>query len=159
MTFLSILLRQPVESARRFENGTWFRGTGFAEVLAPVGSRPNVTVELWFRTFSQNGLLFHALGAVNSAQHVSLYIRNGKVVLDFSISELDSCVVATDGDYNDGMWHRVYAAVVGQVGRINIDYGVEEVSGKPAMAVTMETLNLYSRVHLGGLGPQVVTTM
>ena len=127
-------------------------------MTAPVQARPNVTVDLWFRTFAATGLLFHATGVVNPMQRFSLYLLNGQVTLEFAISGRDAFVVATMmGNYNDGGWHQVKARVTGQRGTISIDGGIEEVTGSALVAITMETLNLFPMVYLGGLPPEVRT--
>ena len=151
--------RPPVETARLFENGTWFIGGGFIEVAAPVQAHPNVTVDLWFRTFAATGLLFHATGVVNPMQRFSLYLHNGQVALEYAISGMDAFVVSTMmGNYNDGGWHQVNTRVTGQRGTISIDGGIEEVTGSALVAITMETLNLLPTVYLGGLPPEVRTS-
>lgn len=142
--------RPPVEAGRQFENGTWFLGGGFAEVSsAPTSNR--LTLTLWFRTLLPEGLLFQAIGAANSNQFVAVYISDGRLHLASSLAGADAFTVPTVGQYNDGSWHYVVATVFNQTGYIDLDYGKEVVSGNSTFAITMETWNLSSTVHFGGL--------
>lgn len=115
----------------------------------PSGNR--LTLTLWFRTLLPEGLLFQVLGATNSNQFIALYISDGRLHLVSSLAGADAFTVATERQYNDGIWHYVVATVVNQTGYIDLDYGNEVVTGDSTFAITMERWNLSSTVHFGGL--------
>lgn len=157
ISLLPLTLRPPVEANRSFENGTWFQGRGFVELLsAPTGNR--LTLTLWFRTLLPEGLLFQGTGAANANQFVAVYLSSGRLHLASTLAGADTFTVTTVRQYNDGNWHYVAVTVENQTGYIDVDFGTEMVSGNSTFAITMETRNLSAFVHFGGLPPELADT-
>ena len=153
---LPLTPRPPVEADRLFENGTWFQGAGFVELLsAPIGNR--LTLTLWFRTLLPEGLLFRGTGAANPNQFVAVYLSDGRLHLTSSLAGADAFTVTTARQYHDGNWHYVTVTVENQTGLIDVDNGAEMVTGSSTFAITMETWNLLATVYFGGLPPDANT--
>ena len=80
----SLFHRPPSESPRLFENGTWFHGIGSYVQLSASQHGVNLTaqplrVELAFRTYSEDGLLFQVLNTLMTAQSTSPFGGKFKV--------------------------------------------------------------------------------
>lgn len=70
----------------------------------PIG---NSHVQLEFRTFSPDGVLFLIDSVVTQTPYYTLAVQNGHVVLIAADSDGKSVNLKTNQTYNDGHWYQV----------------------------------------------------
>ncbi|XP_017882648.2 laminin subunit alpha-1 [Ceratina calcarata] len=95
----------------KVDTGFSFNGEGYA-VRSRSSSVPydkyTFGVSINFRTFDENSLLFLAINPENN-QHVMIFLREGKVILDIGYGGNISIEVSSNMKYNNGNWTKVDA--------------------------------------------------
>ncbi|KYB28643.1 Laminin subunit alpha-like Protein [Tribolium castaneum] len=98
--------------------GFRFNGNGYAILNArSYGFRTRSDIQLSFKTFATEGLLFLA---GQDKTFIALELRNGKVLYQYNLGH-QTKVWHTTKTYNDGRWHVVEASREGPKGRFVVD--------------------------------------
>ena len=138
--------RFPAESDRQFENGTWLLGAGsyirFSTQLAFSRNR----LQLQFRTLADSGILLF-LPSSDFVQFMVIYLTDGKIALNCSLSSFDSQHLETRLSYNSGLWHKVDLLIS--------DFNITlTIDGNEILITTSLQPVPSGPLSLGGLSPE-----
>ncbi|XP_014473552.1 PREDICTED: laminin subunit alpha-1 isoform X2 [Dinoponera quadriceps] len=139
-----------------------FNGKGYAvrnRVSSAPYSKYMFGVSFSFRTYDENALLFLAINPDNN-QHIMIYLREGRVILDVGYGGNVSIEMSSTYKYNTGNWTKVDAGRQYQVQKhiekcsLSIDSDDKRI-GAPTPQPRKEDLpNLaQAKYYIGGLPP------
>ena len=103
-------------------------------------------IELSFRAFVENGLLFYVQGSKDN-DFLSLSLRNGFVEFRYDLGA-GTLVLKTNSRVNLGHWHRLVAKRYNQDGYLSLD-ATDKVTGQTVGSI--KTLNVGQLAWIGGL--------
>nr|CAD7453810.1 unnamed protein product [Timema tahoe] len=97
--------------------GYRFDGNGYAIVSSrPYRLRPRSSIQLRFKTFEKNGLLFLA---GKGRSFLSIELNNGNVVYQYNLGQ-GALLLKTTDTYSNGQWHTVDAVRQGKQGVLKV---------------------------------------
>ena len=143
----------PIEMTRgvRFPGLSYVR---FPPFIAPRDAS-YTGIELWFRTFESDSLLYFSASALSSngvrEEYVVLQLRGGRPWFLFD-AQNNPTAVTVDNDqskkYNDGLWHRLEANRFNRDGFLEVD-GV--YTGRNTSNGVTTVVGANDGVYIGGL--------
>lgn len=137
-----------------------FSGNGYATVQKRsrlMVSRTRFSMQMIFRTFDENALLFLAVEE-STNRSVSLQLQRGRLVFRVDYGNATKLELGTQQRYNDGNWTKCevarHFADGTETGLLTIPQR-EEQSGSPAQPIVLRMLPNLSRAvyYLGGVPP------
>lgn len=103
--------RLPSETIREFGSGIWLFGTGSFFQLSSQQLQPsNFEIQFEFRTFDEAGLLLF-VPSVDMMQYLIIYLKEGRVAVDYFFSSIDILHLLTGSFYNSGLWYGIEISV------------------------------------------------
>lgn len=141
--------------------GSWhFNGHGYATVQKKsrqMVPRTRFSMQLIFRTFDENALLFLAVDE-STNRSVSLTLHRGRLMFRIDYGNDSKLEIGTAARYNDGNWTKVEVArhfSAGTESGLLTIADREEQSGSPTTPITLKMLPNLSRAvyYLGGVPP------
>lgn len=121
----------------------------------PSTSEP-FEISFLFRTFTSDGILVY-LTDLSTTHYLLVYYRNGRVVLDFSLTGLDNVQLSTTGMYNDGQWYVIGVAF--QRSSITLTVGLEVLVMDAPISAAFDPsgiLSIGSPIQAIAMGGEVV---
>ena len=103
-------------------------------------------IELSFRSFSEDGLIFYAQGSTDS-DYLSIALLNGYVEFRYDLG-VGPAVLRSSIPIKLGHWHRLVAKRYHQDGFMSLD-GVDRITGQTVGSI--KTLNVKSLAFMGGV--------
>lgn len=124
-----------------------FKGDGFIELPCLEGVAKAFSIELWFLTRSNDGLLLYNGQSINGrGDFISLNLVNGKLEFRFNLGSGIANITSSDTVTLD-TWHTVRIGRLGREGVLQLDDGIvaRGFSGKP-----LAELNLEMPLYIAG---------
>ncbi|XP_043794597.1 laminin subunit alpha-2 isoform X1 [Apis laboriosa] len=139
-----------------------FNGEGYA-VRNRVSSGPynpyRFVISINFRTYDENALLFLAINPDNN-QHVIIFLREGKVILQIGYGSNVSMEMSSNFKYNTGNWTKVdafrYYQLHKNIEKCSLSVGENDKRiGAPATQPKKEDIPnfLQAKYYIGGVPP------
>ena len=152
--------RPPAELPRQLENGIWLQEPA-SFILANVSSQLPSTSEPFeisfsFRTFTSDGILVY-LTDLSTTHYLLIYFRNGRVVLNFSLTGLDNAQLSTTGVYNDGQWYVIRVYLQGSSVTLTVGVEVRDLNAPISAAFDPSgILSIGSPIRAIAMGSEVI---
>lgn len=97
--------RLPSQAPRAFESGSWLFGAGsYIQLSSQQLQLSEFEVQFDFRTLDASGILLYYPYV---DKYLLVYIFEGRLAVDCSLSALDFIHLETESTFNSGWWHEV----------------------------------------------------
>ena len=123
-----------------------FTGHSLLGILTQDDMVNRFEIELSFRSFSEDGLIFYAQGSTDS-DYLSIALLNGYVEFRYDLG-VGPAVLRSSIPIKLGHWHRLVAKRYHQDGFMSLD-GVDRITGQTVGSI--KTLNVKSLAFMGGV--------
>ena len=127
-----------------------FTGHSWVQIVNPDDMINRFELELSFRSFSENGLLFYAQQDLKMAgsDFISIHLKEGFVEFSFDLGS-GPAILKSSQPIKLGHWHHLVAKRYHQDGFLAID-GIDKITGQTVGSI--KTLNVDKMAYFGGFG-------
>ena len=127
-----------------------FTGHSWMQIVNPDDMINRFELELSFRSFSENGLLFYAQQDLKMAgsDFISIHLKEGFVEFSFDLGS-GPAILKSSQPIKLGHWHHLVAKRYHQDGFLAID-GIDKITGQTVGSI--KTLNVDKMAYFGGFG-------
>lgn len=129
--------RLPSQALRTFESGSWLFGAGsFIQLSSQQFLLSEFDVQFDFRTLDLSGVLLYF---PCDGQYLLVYVSEGRLAVDYSLSALDFVHLETESTFHSGLWHTVSLLINGPNITMEIDASLTLFGSSSTIANTVIT--------------------